>query len=670
MRRSITAKILLTIAVVLIVTDLGLLGLGLSTVYRTIHQNYISYARASAAVAANLLDGADIQRLQTDQAYAGQYQNVLQELCRTNDLEYLYIYIPNIEQETIQFVMIIYGEGSQAVAAEERVPGTIVQYILTESELQAWSGNDVESIEELDNKYGHVLTAYSAIHDNSGNISALVGADVSIDETMHIFFLRYRIMLIAIAISFVLVLGTLAAILKTSVLKPAEIISHRMKTFVTDRQSKFEKIKIKGKDEFAQMAESFNSMAEEIDQYVKNINELTEEKHRQEAEIHIAKNIQLGFLPDGHFELPESGVYLKAVMIPAKYVGGDFYDYFSLTEHTLCLVIADVSGKGISAALFMARAITVVRQYAKLGYSPAEILFYTNNALSANNPEQMFLTAFVGILNSDTGKLIYANGGHNPPYLISNKLHHLDSANGLPIGLFEDEEYQETEIKIKPGDTIFLYTDGVNEAVSSNGEFFGILRLENLLKQKDQENCIEIVLNAVKDFARDTQQSDDITMLACSISADFSSSSSSSPDSHNSHIRIKADLANLTQVHHLILDHPKIPEISQKQLCLMAEEIFVNICSYAYKDQSKPGDIDISIQVIEPSGEIRMIFCDWGTPFDPRENALNIDDYNMDEQIGGLGRFIAFDLADKVDYEYNNQQNQLTIVKYLKEETT
>ncbi len=638
----------MTIAAVLIVTDLGLLGLGLSTVSRTVRQTYVSYAKAAAAVAAELLDGTDLERLQTDEAYAEPYQTVLQELCRANELEYLYLYVPDTERNTITFVMVLYGENSQPSAAEERVPGTVVQYTLTQSEYRAWSGGDAEDVEETDNKYGHVLTVYRAVCDGDGNAAALVGADVSMDEALHRVFLRYRIMLGAVTASFVLVLGTLAVLLKTSVLKPAEVISRRMRTFVTDRQSGFERIEVKGGDEFAQMARSFNSMAEEIDRYVESIQKLTEEKQRQEAEINIARNIQAGFLPEGHFDRP--GLRLEGVMIPAKYVGGDFYDYFPLTQDTLCLVIADVSGKGISAALFMARAITVVRQYAKLGYSPAEILFHTNNALSANNPEQMFLTAFVGIYHSGERRLVYANGGHNPPYLISGTLRTLDGGRGMTVGLFEDEDYQEAEVSVRAGDTIFLYTDGVNEAVSREGEFFGIRRLEGILKQKDQERCVKTVLDAVREFARDTQQSDDITMLACCVLPE-------------SRIQVMAELENLGAVHRLILEHPRIPEALRKKLCLAAEEVFVNICSYAYGQER--GEAEISIEV---SDAVRLTFCDRGKPFDPRENAVDVDDYDMDTQIGGLGRLIAFGLADQVDYEYNGGKNRLTIIKYLEEE--
>ena len=336
MKRSIAAKILMVIALVLIVTDLGLLVMGLSTIYRTVHRNYASLAKVSA----HLLEGVEIEKLQNGENYAEYYKKLLQELCETNGLEYLYLYTPDTGQGTITFIMVLYGENSSYEAVKERVPGTVIPYILTESERQAWSGGRAGHTEETDNQYGHVLTYYSAVYDNDGNVAALAAADVSMDNALRIIFNRYRMMIGAVAVSFVFVLGILALILKISVLKPAGIISRRMKNFVTDRQSGFEKMEVKGSDEFAQMAASFNYMAEEIDAYVKNINALTEEKHRREAEIAITRNIQQGFLPEGHFQ--GQGISLEAVMVPAKYVGGDFYDYFPLAEDTICMVMNEM----------------------------------------------------------------------------------------------------------------------------------------------------------------------------------------------------------------------------------------------------------------------------------------------------------------------------------------
>lgn len=702
MKKSIITKILLTIAAVLLVTDTVLLMLGFSAVKTTVRRTYVYYASAAATVAADLLDGADLERLRTDEDYAQDYRFVLEDLSRTNDLQYLYLYTPDFERDTITFDMVIYGSGSQELAKTERVPGTVVPYVLTETERRAWDGQTTGDVEETDNQYGHVLTAYSAVYDTAGKAVALVAADVSLDEAIASFLQRYQIMVVTVAASFVFILAVLAVLLKARVLKPAKMISTQMRQFASDRQAVFERIEVKGGDEIAQMAETFYQMTEEIDHYIKNINALTEEKHHREAEIGIAGRIQQGLLPRADFQ--SGSICLRAVMIPAQEVGGDFYDYFSMDDDLFCTVIADVSGKGVTAALFMASAITVVRQYAKLGYSPSEILFRTNNTLCGSNPEQLFITLFVGIYDSRTRKFVYANAGHNPPYLIlaseentaSDGLQNLDGTRGMAIGIFEDEAYEESTVELKDNDTVFLYTDGVNEAVSRDKEFFGLRRLEQILSRQEREQCVQSVLDGVRGFAQDTPQSDDITMLAFCALPGF-------------RLRVTAVLENLETVQQFFLENGQLADSLKKKLCLAVEEIYVNICSYAYDDcemqdnmqLSEPphekaqqnGEISSNVQRDkaqqkgEPPGkaqqndvrqnnayrrgdvEIYMTVSDQvlveirdsGRAFDPREHMVDVEAYDIDTQIGGLGRLIAFELADRVDYEYSSGSNILTL---------
>ncbi|MDE6912564.1 MAG: SpoIIE family protein phosphatase, partial [Lachnospiraceae bacterium] len=316
----------------------------------------------------------------------------------------------------------------------------------------------------------------------------------------------------------------------------------------------------------------------------------------------------------------------------------------------LCTVIADVSGKGISAALFMASAITVVRQYAKLGYSPSKILFHTNNTLCCNNPEQMFLTVFVGIYDNRTRKFAYANAGHNPPYLISDKLRSLDDSKGVAIGVFEDEVYEEREVELKEGDTVFLYTDGVSEAVSRDKKFFGTDRLEQILEQKSKEQCVVSVLEGVRNFAQNTPQSDDITMLSFGILPSF-------------RIRVDAKLKNLEAVQRFILEVACIAHDLRKKICLAVEEIFVNVCSYAYG--SEQGSVEIIMTI---SDQVLVKFYDSGRAFNPLEDMVDVENYDIDTQVGGMGRLIAFGLADQVYYEYSGGSNILTLIFTLKKE--
>jgi len=263
----------------------------------------------------------------------------------------------------------------------------------------------------------------------------------------------------------------------------------------------------------------------------------------------------------------------------------------------------------------------------------------------------MFLTLFVGIYDSRTRKLTYANAGHNPPYLISDRLRRLDDSKGVAIGVFEDEAYEEREIELKEGDTVFLYTDGVSEAVSGDRKFFGTDRLEQILEQKNREQCVASVLEGVRDFAQDTPQSDDITMLAFYVLPSFQ-------------IRVSAELKNLEAVQRLILEAECIAHDLRRKICLAVEELFVNICSYAYG--SEQGSVEITMTI---SDRVFVRLRDSGRAFNPLENMADVENYDIDTQVGGLGRLIAFDLADQAYYEYSGNSNIITIIfSLIKEE--
>ena len=210
-------------------------------------------------------------------------------------------------------------------------------------------------------------------------------------------------------------------------------------------------------------------------------------------------------------------------MTTAKVVGGDLYDYHLLDNGSVFVAIGDVSGKGITAALFMSRAITLLNNYAKLGYSPAKMLFEFNNNLAAHNPNMMFITAFVAVYDPKTGELTYSNAGHNYPYILSDKLTALNTENGIMAGSFEDVAFPEYTVKMKPGDCLFMYTDGVTEAENKSGELFDETRLEEvLLKNKacSADDLLNAVTSEINVFAQGAEQSDDMTMLTLQIKPD------------------------------------------------------------------------------------------------------------------------------------------------------
>ena len=275
------------------------------------------------------------------------------------------------------------------------------------------------------------------------------------------------------------------------------------------------------------MAASFNSMAANIKEYVENLRVVTADKQRIATELNVANTIQNSMLPR-MFPYPpdrrEFSVY--ATMEPAKSVGGDFYDFYILhgpeaTGTHLAFVIADVSGKGIPAALFMAITQSLLKTRAMQGETPARIFASVNDQLCQNNDAGMFVTAYMGLLELATGKLVVANAGHNPPLLRhqDGRYEWLRQKSGFVLAGMENMKYTDIEIQLEPGDRLFLYTDGVTEALDPDHALYGEQRLEDALNESDRQpmgvmELLPYLKRSIDTFARGAEQADDVTMLA------------------------------------------------------------------------------------------------------------------------------------------------------------
>jgi sigma-B regulation protein RsbU (phosphoserine phosphatase) len=287
-----------------------------------------------------------------------------------------------------------------------------------------------------------------------------------------------------------------------------------------EESSPIDNLSAKYKDEVGRLAESFVFMREELRKNVKELIETTAAKERIESELQIAHDIQMGILPKMFPPFPERDEFeLYAILEPAKEVGGDFYDFFFIDNHHLCFVVGDVSGKGVPASLFMAVSKTLIKMEATRAIPSEEVMNRVNRNLSVDNPSLMFVTLFFGILNVHTGELEYCLGGHDPPYIIrtSGDIELLALTDGMMLGVNEDFTYESRKTVIHKGETIFLYTDGVTEAMNPNDKLFTDQRLEQTLtrwKEKDATTIINSVRETVRNFSEGTPQSDDITMLA------------------------------------------------------------------------------------------------------------------------------------------------------------
>jgi len=243
------------------------------------------------------------------------------------------------------------------------------------------------------------------------------------------------------------------------------------------------------------------------------------EKQRIQESLKLAADIQMGMLPKDFPAFPKRDDFdLFASIIPAKEVGGDFYDFFLIDDDHLCFVIGDVSGKGVPAALFMAVTKTHVAASTIPGTEPSDILIRANDELCKENDQGMFCTIFYGILNTKTGEVRYSNGGHNPPYLVhadgSNE--QLEGTEGIALGVMDGMDFGVNTLTLGKGEAIYLYTDGVNEAMDDDGNEYSYERLEEFLKKSKGQSTTDIVngsLDDVRGFVKNAEQSDDITVL-------------------------------------------------------------------------------------------------------------------------------------------------------------
>ena len=266
-------------------------------------------------------------------------------------------------------------------------------------------------------------------------------------------------------------------------------------------------------DEVAQLRDSFGTMQQSLKQYVEELKASTAAKASIESELNVAHSIQMSMIPKTFPAFPtRKDIELYASLTPAKAVGGDLYDFF-IRDEKLFFCIGDVSGKGVPASLVMAVSRTLFRNIAAHTDKPSHIVGTMNVNICEGNDECMFVTLFVGVLDLQTGHLRYCNAGHESPYIQTALL---PCNSNLPVGVMSDLNFSEQEIDMVPGTTLFLYTDGLTEAENASQEQFGRLHIDEVVKacKGSPQELIETMINAVHQFVGDTEQSDDLTLLA------------------------------------------------------------------------------------------------------------------------------------------------------------
>ncbi|MFR9649027.1 MAG: SpoIIE family protein phosphatase, partial [Rikenellaceae bacterium] len=415
-------------------------------------------------------------------------------------------------------------------------------------------------------------------------------------------------------------------------------------------------------DEVHNLREAFVNMQHSLSEYIEELQSTTKARERIESELEIATTIQMGMLPTifpPHPNLPD--IDLCATLIPAKEVGGDLYDFF-VRKGRLYFTIGDASGKGIPAALLMAVTSSLFRSVAEHLDDPAKILYSLNNSIAETNDANMFITLFIGVLDIETGEIVYASAGHNAPVLLRDgKATFIDVEPALPLGAMEGISYTNNSITIDSSDTLVIYTDGLTEAENVNKDLYSDERLlsetESIPAQSNANSFVAELKESVARFVDDNEQSDDLTMLVIKLKDKITM---------KKELIIKneiSELERLTQFIESLGDERGFDPALVMNLNLALEEAVSNIILYAFPE--KMGEL-ITIACVDSGGKLVFTISDSGVEFDPtRAEEADISLSAEERGIGGLGIYLIRQIMDDVSYQRIENKNVLTIKKNL-----
>jgi sigma-B regulation protein RsbU (phosphoserine phosphatase) len=379
------------------------------------------------------------------------------------------------------------------------------------------------------------------------------------------------------------------------------------------------------------------------------------------SELRVAQEIQRGMVPKD-FENLRSGlpIDVHALLEPAKEVGGDLYDVFPLGDGRVCIVLGDVSGKGIPAALFMAVTATLLRSTARHVQRPEEILSHVNEELSRDNPTSMFVTLFCAVLDTRTGLVSYASGGHTSPVLVRPghppQLLADGQGTGTLIGIQPGLVFEPREVHLQSGDSLFLYTDGVTEAFDPDHACFGEERLLLALREvaPTSREMVERVLAAVRKFARGAPQSDDIALLALRFRA-----------AAELRLALRSTLTDVVRGYEAVqgfLAERGAPADAVHDLALAVEEVLSNLVRHGYAGTEGPIGLRVVIDAFAVTIEVR----ERGIHFDPRLAKPPRLEVPLDERAPGeLGILLIKNATDSIEYQRDGDENLLTLVRNL-----
>lgn len=679
MKRSLKKRTAIGIAAIALVLTLTAVCISYGVYVRTMDEHYAIMAQNVADTAALGIDGDKIQQyyeefLKLDKT-APDYNEKLQavkdedynrmlqylyDVRKANGALFLYIEVYDFENMLDTYIM---DADEKETACDLGYTGVIA------AERAVYKGALEEGILPFFTntaEFGPLVTSGRPIYNSRGEVIALAMVDLSMQKVWDDR-VAYLILISAIMLGSAMALVALFVYMSNkTMVRPINRLAHAAQSYVSDKVravdgiSEIEQLDIQTGDEVENLCESIKKMEQDIRTYIHNLTAVTAEKERIGAELDVAKQIQASMLPSifpAFPERPELDIY--ATMTPAKEVGGDFYDFFLIDDDHLAMVMADVSGKGVPAALFMVIAKTLIKNVAQAGLPPKSVLEKVNKQLCVGNDAEMFVTVWIGILEISTGKLICANAGHEYPVLkrADGGYELLRDKHGFVLAGMEHSRYAEYELLLQPGDRIFLYTDGVPEATNTDNELYGNDRMLAALNRTEMGDCkqlLSIIKEDIDAFVGQAPQFDDITMLSLTLMpADtFGMQKLKLPPSLEA-------MAEVTAFVEQGMEDAGLPMKLIAQMNIAVDEIFSNIVRYS-------GATDATVGVKVSNGVLTLRFADNGLPYDPTATVLPDTTLSAEErEIGGLGLLMVKKFMDTVEYEYHDGLNILTLKKKI-----
>ena len=527
-KENIIVKTILILVVVLVAFTVLVSVIGYQEVTQALLDQYSEGAFRTAGIAARFVDHDKIDEYMQSGGEGSEYEetwNRLYSICNATGSTFIYVITPDTSD--YQHITFLFSTMNQESSYTQYEFGYVRETTNEEYALKYRQIYEYHSARELvvrDKGYIETdphITAMIPLINSEGECKAILCVQRQMDKMIEVRNSYVRKVLLAMAITALLIIIGLSLKLTRSLLRPIHVITAEATRFAAENVRTGEKLTntIKNTDEIGQLADAIDRMELQVHDYVSHLTRVTAEKERISTELSLAARIQMDMIPSVFPAFPDRKDFdIYASVEPAREIGGDFYNFFLIDETHLCAIIADVSGKGVPAALFMMASTIVLVDNARMGKSPAEILKSANEAICATNREEMFVTVWLGILDLETGKLTTANAGHEYPYLKQpgGAYEMVSDPHSFVVGGLEGIVYRNYEIMMEPGARLFVYTDGVVEATDKDEVLFGTERLLNALNKEpdaEPEKLLSNVKESVDRFVADAEQFDDMTML-------------------------------------------------------------------------------------------------------------------------------------------------------------